>query len=291
MQIVRRWLVFVLVVVLAFSLVGCKTGDDVGQTDSQGSAGSELSGSITILGSDTMVNLSQAWAEAFQAENSGVAVSVSGGGSGAGFAALINGTVDFANASRGIKGEETEQAEANGVKPEEIEVAKDGIAVLVNPKNSVSELSTEQLGKVYRGEVTNWKDLGGSNEQIVLLGRDTSSGTYEYFKEEVIGKELEYSTAMKNLQSSQSIVEEVSNNPAAIGYVGIGYVSDTTQVVKVDGVAASVGAVLDGSYPLSRSLFMYGDGKSSEAKTALIEWILSAAGQAIVEEQGFVPLP
>lgn len=282
----KKWIALALAAIMALALVGCSK--PAGESAKTG--GDELTGSLTVQGSDTMVNLSNAWAEAFSAENPGVQISVTGGGSGTGIASLINGTVDFANASREMKDEELQQASDAGVDPVETEVAKDGIAVLVNPSNAVEGLTMDQLGKIYRGEITNWKDVGGSDAEIVLLGRDTSSGTYEYFKEEVVGKDAEYAKSMKNLQSSQGIVDEVTKNPNAIGYVGIGYVNDQTKVLKVDGVAASVDTVLDGSYILSRGLYMYSNGQPDGAKKAFIDWIKSDAGQKIVKDEGFVPL-
>ncbi|MHB9003561.1 MAG: PstS family phosphate ABC transporter substrate-binding protein [Coriobacteriia bacterium] len=275
-----------LVLVAALALTGCGTSETTDDTSDSG----ELTGSITVQGSDTMVNLSQAWAEAFQAENAGVSVSINGGGSGTGIASLINGTVDFANASREMKDEEFDQAKAAGVDAVEIEVAKDGIVVLVNPANGVEDLTIDQIGQIYRGEITNWKDVGGTDKPIVLLGRDTSSGTYEYFKEEVVGKDAEYAKSMKNLQSSQAIVDEVGKNVDAIGYVGIGYESASIKPLKVEGVNASVDTVLDGSYPLSRGLYMYSAGDPDGVKDAFVQWILGADGQKVVEDQGFVPL-
>jgi len=285
--------VVVLALIGALALVGCggtETAEPSTPTTEAEPVSNELTGSLTVQGSDTMVNLSQAWSEAFQAENAGVTISVTGGGSGTGIASLINGTIDFANASREMKPEEVEQAQGAGVDPVESEVAKDGIAVLVNPANKAGSLSMDALGKIYRGEITNWKDVGGEDKEIVLLGRDTSSGTYEYFKEAVVGEDDEYSKAMKNLQSSQAIVDEVVKNPDAIGYVGIGYVSETVKVVEIDAVAASVDTVLDGTYPLSRGLYMYSNGEPDGVKAAFLDWIKGAAGQAVVEEQGFVPL-
>ncbi len=240
-----------------------------------------------------MVNLAQAWAEKFGEENPGVMVSVKGGGSGVGIAALINKTVDFADASREIKDEETTAAEAAGVKPVETEVAKDGVVVIVNTANTVTDITKEQLGKVYAGEITNWKDLGGADAEIVLLGRDSSSGTYGFIKDEVLGKlpnKPEYAKSMRNLQSSQAIVDETAKNPNAIGYVGLGYENSSIKPIDVDGTTASVETVLDGTYALSRGLFMYSDGEPAAEKKAYIDWILSDAGQAIVKEQGFVPL-
>lgn len=277
-----------LALTLAFALTGC------GQKPADSTQGgtSELTGSLNIAGSDTMVNLAQGWAEKFQTENPGVMIAVKGGGSGNGIAALINGTVDAANASRDVKDEEKTDATAKGVKPVETAVANDAISVVVNPANKVTDLTTEQLGKVYRGEITNWKDLGGADGTIVLVGRDTSSGTYEYFKEAVIGKDKEYAKSMRNLQSSQAIVDEVSKNPSAIGYVGLGYAQSAQGIsrVKVDGVEDTVDNVLNESYPLSRQLYIVSNGAPAELLKSYVDWIISPAGQAVVSEQGFVPL-
>jgi len=289
----RNWLVIGLalsLVVGAFALTGCGGS----QTATEGTGTEEpaaaLSGAITVEGSDTMVNLAQAWQEAFNATNPDVMITVKGGGSGAGIAALINGTVDFANASREIKAEEEEQAGAAGITPVETEVAKDGIAVIVNKGNGVEGVTLDQLGKVYRGEITNWKDLGGTDAEIVLLGRDTSSGTYEYFLEAVVGEDNKYAKTMRNLQSSQAIVDEVAKNPNAIGYVGLGYESDAIKVIQVDGVAATPEAVVDGTYVLSRGMYMYSNGEPQDPSKAYLAWILGPEGQKVVEEQGFVPL-
>lgn len=286
----NKWLALALAVVLALALVGCGGNDTAESSDGDQPAGEELTGSINVEGSDTMVNVAQAWAEGFQTENPGVMVSIKGGGSGTGIAALINGTVDFANASREMKDEETVQAEDKGIAPVETEVAKDGIGVVVHPDNGVTGLSIDQLGKIYRGEITNWKEVGGADAAIVLLSRDSSSGTYEYFKEEVVGKEKEYAKEAKLLASTQAIVDETKNNPNAIGYVGVGYITPDVKVVEVDGVAASVDAVLDGSYVLSRGLYMYSNGEPAGVMKAYLDWILGAEGQKVVEEQGFVPI-
>ena len=241
-----------------------------------------------------MVNLAQAWAEKFGEKNQGVTISVKGGGSGVGIAALINKTVDFADSSREIKDEEATAAEAAGVDPVETEVAKDGLVIIVNKSNAVADITKEQLGKVYAGEITNWKDLGGTDAPIVLLGRDSSSGTYSFVKDEVLGKlanKPEYAKSMLNLQSTQAIVDEVAKNPNGIGYVGLGYENASIKPINVDGTTASLETVLDGTYSLSRGLFMYSNGEPTAEKAAYLEWILSDAGQAVVKEQGFVPLP
>jgi len=279
-----------LVIVLAlgaFALTGCG-GSNTDSTD--GATGSELSGSITVSGSDTMVNLAQAWAEEFGTVNPGVMVSVKGGGSGNGIAALINKTTDFANASRDIKEEEVTQAKAAGVNPVTTVVAKDGVVIIVNAANAVADITEENLGKVYRGEITNWKELGGADAPIVLLSRDSSSGTYGFMQDEVIGKEGKFAKSTRNLQSTQAIVDEVSKNANSIGYIGLGYENASIKHITVDGVESTVDTVLDGSYALSRPLNMISNGEPTGAAKAYVEWILSPAGQKLVADQGFVPL-
>lgn len=284
----KKWIALSLAAVLALALVGC--GGTADEPTTGGEAGEELTGSINVEGSDTMVNLANAWREAFEVDNPGIMISIKGGGSGTGIAALINGTVDFANASREIKDEETAEAQGKGIEPVETEVAKDGIAVVVNPANGVTALTLEQLGQIYRGEVTNWKDVGGNDAAIVLLSRDSSSGTYEYFKEEVVGEDSEYAKEAKLLASTQAIVDEAKSNPNAIGYVGLGYLTPDVKVLEIDGVAASIETALDGSYPISRGMYMYSNGEPAGVMKAYIDWILSADGQAVVEELGFVPV-
>ena len=292
---VGRWFVVVLVTLFvlgASSLTGCGASDESADGDSEAS-GVSGEGSINVEGSDTIVNMGQAWAEVYMEENPDVMISVKGGGSGTGIAALINGTVDFANASRSIKDEEVDEAEGVGVDPVEHKVAIDGIAVIINPGNEITDLSLADLGKIYRGEISNWKDVGGADTPIIIIGRDTSSGTYEYFKEVVVTnekEEAEYSPEMLNLASNQAIVDEVKNNAGAIGYVGLGYLTDEIKVAEVDGVAASAETAKDGSYAISRYLYMYSNGEPTGVLTAYLEWILGAEGQAIATDQGFVPV-
>ncbi len=277
----------------AFALAGCGTTEDTTNGTTDGTTepvAEELTGAINVEGSDTLVNIAGAWADAFMTENPGVMISVKGGGSGTGIAALINGTVDFADASREIKDEELQQAKDNGIDPVEHKVAIDGIAVVVNPGNGVTDLTMDQLGKIYRGEFTNWKDVGGADKAIVLLSRDSSSGTYEYFKEEVVGKDAEYAKEAKLLPSNQAIADEVKANDAAIGYIGLGYLTPSVKVVAIDGVKASIETAKDGSYPISRYLYMYSNGELSDVMQAYMDWILGADGQKIVADEGFVPL-
>lgn len=295
----KKWLTRAAVAVLAVAVVsasGCGPAGTQGTSqNSTGSTsqGSQLSGTIDVAGSDTMVNLAQAWAEKFNAENPGVQITVKGGGSGTGIAALLNKTVDFADASREIKAEETSQAVANGVNPVKTEVARDGVVIIVNTSNTVTGLTKEQLGKIYAGEITNWKDVGGPDAPIVLLGRDSSSGTYAFINDEVLGKlpnKPPYAKSMQNLQSTQAIVDQVGKDANSIGYVGLGYENSTIKPVPIDGSSASVATVTDGTYVLSRGLNMYSDGQPAGVQKAYLGWILSPQGQAIVKSQGFVPL-
>ncbi len=310
---IRKLLSLVLVVLLAFgtlALAGCNGEDDAEDTgteteteegtdedeetsEEEDEGEDELTGTLRIEGSDTVVNVSQNWAEQFMNMHPGVNISVKGGGSGTGIASLINGTADFANASRQIKDSEVEDAEANGITPVEHRVGIDGIAVVVNPDNPVEDLTIEDLGKIYRGEITDWGEVGGDDGEIVVLSRDSSSGTYGYFKGAVVDPEdsgLEYAADALLLASNQAIIDETTGNENGIGYVGLGYVNDEVKVVAVDGVKATVESAGDGSYPISRFLYMYSDGEPSGLAAAFLEWVKGPEGQSIVEDEGFVGL-
>lgn len=286
-----KWIALAALGALALAatvLAGC--GGEAATSGTSSTGGSALSGTISVSGSDTMVNMAGEWAQKFMTQNPDVQISVKGGGSGVGIAALLNKTTDIADASRKIKADEVSQAAASGVKPVGTVVAKDGVTVIVNSANAVSDITTTTLGKIYRGEITNWKDLGGADAAITLLGRDSSSGTYSFVNDEIIGKGKTYSKSMQSLQSNQAIVDQVGKDANAIGYVGLGYDKPTIKVLTVSGVKASVDTVLDGSYALSRDLNMYTNGEPSGPVKAYIDWILGAEGQRIVAEQGFVPL-
>jgi phosphate transport system substrate-binding protein len=258
----------------------------------------ELSGSITVKGSDTMVNLASAWAEAFSNENPKVSISVTGGGSGTGIAALINKQTDIADASRAMKDEEVQDAEANGVNPVETQVALDGLSVVVNPSNPVTELSIPQLSDIYSGKVSNWKDVGGNDATIVVLARDTNSGTHVFFKEHVVQyqEKLEYGSDVQFMAATQAGFDEVARNENAIMYGGLGYVTDEVKPlgIKKDAsspaVQASIETVKSGEYPVARPLFVYTNGEPSGLLKAYIDWMLSDDGQAVVEELEFVPI-
>lgn len=256
---------------------------------------------IENKGSDTIVNLALAWAEAYQNLYPEVRISVTGGGSGTGIASLINNTVDIANASRKIKTVEIENAQANGVEPVEYVIARDAIAVIVHPENSVKELTLEQISAIYSGQIDNWQGVGGEDRPIVRLSRETNSGTHVYFLEQVLRlgdkeSKLLFSTDTLLLPSSEGIIKEVSQNPNAIGYDGLGYV---TEEVKVIGVANTGGEVYvypsaesvnDGRYPIARELYMYSNGTPEGALAAYLDWIQSVEGQKIIIELGFVPI-
>jgi len=261
----------------------------------------ELSGTIQIKGSDTMVNLGQAWAEAFSKAHPGVTVAVTGGGSGTGFAALIGGTCDIAEVSRTIKEKEVALAGQKGFKPVEFEVALDGLAVVVHPDNPVDALTIDQLADIFTGRVTNWKQVGGKDLPIVILSREVNSGTHIYFKEHVLRKGRkdifdEFSPMALLMPSSQAIAEEVAGNENAVGYYGVGYVTPAQKAVAVaqdadsEYVTPEVPDIISGRYPISRPLLVYTPSAPTGVVKAFIDFVLSPEGQKIVEEVDFVPI-
>lgn len=256
---------------------------------------------IENKGSDTIVNLALAWAEEYQLINPTVQLSVTGGGSGTGIAALINGTVDIANASRKMKDEEKETALLNGSDPVEFVIARDAIAIIVNLENPVDNLTLQQISDIYSGKINNWQEVGGEDRPIVRLSRETNSGTHVYFLEVVIrlgqkeNKTL-FSQDTLLLPSSEGIGAEIRLNPNAIGYDGLGYV---TEDLKVIGVAITAGgeyilpspeSVNNETYPIARDLYMYTNGQPSGIIKEYLDWILSSEAQLIVAELGFVPI-
>jgi phosphate transport system substrate-binding protein len=256
---------------------------------------------IENKGSDTIVNLALAWAERYQSGHEDVRISVTGGGSGTGIAALLNGTVDIANASRKIKPEEVEAARSGGIEPVEHVIARDAIAVIVHPDNPVSELTLRQVSDIYSGVIDNWAEVGGEDRPIVRLSRETNSGTHVYFLETVLrlgeaGNETLFSMDTLLLPSSEGIIAEVRDNPNAIGYDGLGYVPDDLKVVAIaraDGdayVLPMVSTVNDKSYPIARELYMYTAGEPTGEVKDYLDWILSPEAQQIVADLGFVPV-
>ncbi len=287
-----RWLNLFFV---ALALSAC------GAPDSSSTVSAESQFVIQNTGSDTMVNLALAWAEAYEAGHPTVSLSVTGGGSGTGLAALINGTVDIANASRAIKKEEIEKAQANAIEPVEFAVARDAIAIIVHPDNPVNQLTLPQLSAMYAGEITNWRAVGGDDRPVVLLSRETNSGTHVYFLENVLrlgqkeNKTL-FSPDTLLMPSSEGISAEVRQNPNAIGYDGLGYVTADMKTLAVARDAAgpyvlpTIASVNDKSYPIARDLYMYTRGQPSGAVKDYLDWILAAEAQQIVAELGFVPV-
>jgi phosphate transport system substrate-binding protein len=256
---------------------------------------------IENKGSDTIVNLALAWAEKYQTDHPEIRISVTGGGSGTGLAALINGSADIANASRQIKDEEIAQAQANGIQPVEHIIARDAIAVIVHPENPVNELTLQQISDIYSGKISNWTEVGGEDRPIVRLSRETNSGTHVYFLETVLrlGKKEDktlFSMDTLLLPSSEGIISEVRQNPNAIGYDGLGYVPHDVKKIAIAKsvgepyVLPSVETVNDKSYPIARDLYMYTAGEPTGIIKAYLDWILSPEAQEIVLELGFVPI-
>jgi phosphate transport system substrate-binding protein len=256
---------------------------------------------IQNVGSDTIVNLALAWAEAYQELRPDVRIAVTGGGSGTGIAGLINGTVNIANASRQMKPTERETAEANRITPVEHIIASDAIAVVVHPSNPVDQLTLQQLAAIFSGRITNWLEVGGEDRPIVLLSRESNSGTHVYFLEEVVrlgDKDAAtlFSPDTLLMPSSEGISAEVRQNPNAIGYDGLGYVTPDQKTIAVaadpDGlyVQPSIDTVNRGTYPISRDLYMYTAGEPEGTIAEYLAWIRSPEGQVIVGELGFVPL-
>ena len=256
---------------------------------------------IQNKGSDTLVNVALAWAEAYRQVDPTVSIAVTGGGSGTGIASLINGTVDIANASRAMKPEEIDSAQANGINPVEFVVAIDALAIIVHPDNPVERLTIPQLAAIYTGRITNWSQVGGNDADIILLSRESNSGTHVYFLEEVVrgGEESEQIFAPQTLfmPSSVGITSEVRRNPNAIGYDGLGYVDPEHE--KILAIAEdenspyyepSVETASNETYPIARPLYMYTAGEPTGAIQEYLDWIRSPAGQEIVAEIGFVPI-
>lgn len=256
---------------------------------------------IQIKGSDTMVNLGQAWAEAFNAKYPDVNVAVTGGGSGTGIAALINGTCDICETSRSIEPKEMKLAQAKGIVPNQEIVGLDGIAVVVSPGNPVKGLTMEQLRDIFMGNISNWNQLGGQNRLVVILSREVNSGTHIFFKEHVLRKGVakgpeEFSPAALLMPSSQAIADEVAQNENAIGYYGMGYISPSQKVIAVAKdsnsafVEPAVENVKSNAYPISRPLYLYTNGVPEGAVKDFIDFVYSDEGQRIVKDTDFVPI-
>ena len=257
-------------------------------------AGPALAG-VVVKGSDTVLPLSQKEAEVYLQKDKAASVAIIGGGSGVGLAALIDGTCDIAQSSRPIKSKETRQAKQKGVNPVETIVAKDALTVIVHPSNPVKKLTVQQIGDIFTGVITNWKDVGGPQKSIVVYSRESSSGTYAFFREHVLANK-EYTSAALLAPATGAIVQSVSQTEGAIGYVGMAYLTPSVTALEVAAeagkpyVPASTANALDGSYPISRELFYYTNGQPKGEAKAFIDFILSPEGQKLVEDVGYVPV-
>jgi len=249
---------------------------------------------IVVKGSDTLVILAQKWAEVYMKSNPSVAIQVTGGGSGVGISALINGATDIANASRKMKNTEKEKLKARyntlGV---EVACAKDGITVYLHPSNKVTELTVKQLGDIFKGNIKNWKEVGGADQEIKLYGRENSSGTYVFFQENVV--KGDYAANCQTLPGTAAVVNAVKKDPAGIGYGGAAY-AEGIEICKVKKDDKSAGfiptaeTIKTGEYPITRYLYMYLKNKPTGAMKSYIDWILSPEGQKLVVETGYFPV-
>jgi phosphate transport system substrate-binding protein len=295
-----KTLTLTLTVVLTAGLMlgGCGKGSNAG-----GGSGKSATLVIQNIGSDTMVNLAQSWAEAYSKVVPEVSVEVSGGGSGIGMAALLNGTCDIANSSRHIEPEEVEKAKAKyGADAKETKVGYDALAIYVHPSNPLEEISIEQLSDLYRegGPINKWSDLGvtvpGAPDEIVRVSRQNNSGTYHYFREAVVGKKSDFKKGSRDLNGSKDVVALVEGTPGAIGFSGIGYKTDKVKVLKVSkkkgepAVEPSIETTLDKTYPIARPMFFYTPPNPPEHVSKYIAWVLAPEGQALIKEKGYIPL-
>jgi phosphate transport system substrate-binding protein len=286
--------------------LGCskKTADDGREGTLTAEAKGGAKKSIQNIGSDTMVNLAQAWAEAYANVAPNISVEVSGGGSGVGIAALINGTAELANSSRELEAEERAKAKQKaGADPKEFLVGYDGLAIYVHKSNPLEQISVEELSELYKegGKINNWTELGVKipdvrGDEIVRISRQNNSGTYHYFREHVVGKKNDFKAGSLDMNGSKDVVEQVGKTPGAIGYSGLGYATPAVKILKVSakkgepGVVPSNATVLDKTYPIARPMFMYTPGEPTGHVKQYLDWVLGPAGQKVVEETGYVPL-
>ena len=288
--------------------VGCG-GDSSSPAPAKGDAAAPAAPvakkTIANIGSDTMVNLAAAWAEAYGQVDKSVSVEVNGGGSGTGMAALLNGTCDVANSSRKIEEKEvTELKTKHNKEAKEFMVGYDALSIFVHKDSPLTEITMEQLSEIYKegGKITKWSDLGvtvpgAKGDEIIRVSRQNNSGTYHYFKEAIVGKKNEFKLGSLDMNGSKDVVDLISKTPNAIGYSGMGYATADVKQLKVSkkkgepGIAPSIATTLDKSYPIARPMFLYTAGEPQEHVKKYIDWIMSDAGQKIVETTGYVPLP
>ena len=290
--------IFTLILATITLFTACKKKDEIAKSI------------VSVKGSDTMVNLSQKWAETYMQKNPNASIQVTGGGSGTGIAALLNGTMDIANASRELKPKEYKKANELGITPKEFRVALDGIAVIVHPENPMEELTVEQLRNLFIGKTKNWKELGGIDSPITLYGRENSSGTYEFFKGKVLGKDergqtRDFATSTQVLQGTAALGEAIARDNKGVGYGGVGYFAARTDVkilkIKEDASAPSIApasdgkvnyeAIWSGEYSISRYLYCYTNGTPEMKIQDFMDFILSEEGQNLVKQMEYIPLP
>ncbi|MGE4291052.1 MAG: PstS family phosphate ABC transporter substrate-binding protein [Desulfovibrio sp.] len=251
-------------------------------------------GKVEVKGSTTVLPLMQMVDDHYKANpDLGIQISLSGGGSSNGAKALIDGTTDIGMMSRDMKGKEIEAAKANGREAVQFVVAYDCIVPVVHPNNAVSAITIPQLLGIYAGKITNWKELGGKDAEIVVISRDTSSGTYDCWKDKIMHSDGEKNKVFPGaslLASNGAVAQAVSKNEQAIGYVGLAYVNSELKALPVDGVVAGVKSAMDGSYPISRGLNLYTAGQPTGDAKAVIDFVMSPAGQKLAAEKGFIPV-
>ncbi|MGZ3416209.1 MAG: phosphate ABC transporter substrate-binding protein [Polyangiales bacterium] len=288
-MITRR---FAVIALLGFAACTRTSGEGNGTSPSGSGSAATKSGPLTIKGSDTMVLLGQRWAETYMKEHAGTSIQVTGGGSGTGIAALINGSTDLCNSSRPMKDEEKAKVKGGVV---ETKVALDALAVYVADASPIHELDLEQVGKVYKGEITNWKDLGGKDHKITLYGRENNSGTYGYFKEHILANK-DFAPEVQTLAGTSAVVSAVKGDEFGIGYGGIAYAAGV-RAVKIKktkdspAIEPKLETAKDGSYPISRYLFVYSAGEPKGLAKEFLTWVVSDAGQKVVNDVGYFPLP
>jgi phosphate transport system substrate-binding protein len=293
----NKFITSTLALAAAAALVGC---------GKSGSEGSVKKTTVANIGSDTMVNLAAAWAEAYSAVDKSIVIEVNGGGSGVGIKGLINGTAELANSSRHIEDKEkVELKEKRQLDSKEFIVGFDALAVYVHKDNPINEITMEQLSDIYRsdGKITKWSELGvnaipgAKGDEIIRVSRQNNSGTYEYFKEAVVGKKNEFKLGSLDMNGSKDVVELVGKTPNAIGYSGMGYATPSVKLLKVAKtkdapyVAPSIASTHDKSYPIARPMYFYTAGEPAPHVKKYIDWVMTDAGQKIVETTGYVPLP
>ncbi len=299
----KKYKILIVVIIgLVFLGIGCagKNGESSSVAQNNSSGGTPVqettavkSQSISVKGSDTILPLAQAEAEKFINESNGKSVSVTGGGTGVGIAALIDKGVDIATASREMTADEVKKANENEIKPVKYVIAYDGITVVVNPKNPISKLTFNQLRGIYNGSISNWKQVVGEDRPISAISRDSSSGTYADFKKDVLLGD-EFRPDALTQATTGGIVTEVAQNPNAIGYIGFAYIDNSIKVLSLDkgngSVLPNTQSILSGTYPLSRSLYFYTNGEPAGLTKEFTDFVLSEKGQNIVSKVGFIPV-